>query len=248
MNEPSVHLIEPSEALLEQGVSGLRGEEPVLTGKSEDRILGFTVLPMLLIFAAMAGMVWALGPFADLPLVDAYGALGFGRRLGLLASILLLLGAAVFGILGLGRRIRMRRRRAMEVLARRSASVVDPLAPDAEYVELVSCHLASRPEALDVGFLRLDLERHVLLYEGGRERWAIRATDLTKVQVEEVETTIPNQVEGTARTMIWHRLRLVIENPALGQLERGLQVFDGSWSPKAGRKEQERMRERLLNL
>jgi len=78
-------------------------------------------------------------------------------------------------------------RRAHDIISRRPDRVVDPMNPDRVFVEVVPRKNWNQPkleDAADVGFFRIDRGERRVLFEGGSERWIIRAADIISCHFE----------------------------------------------------------------
>lgn len=186
-----------------------------------ERPLFRTTLPFLLAFAGLTGLAVVLGPAGDMPLLDAWQTLGPERRGAFVASGLLLPGGLVLGLLGLGWSSRMRRRATLELIRGRGDAIVTPDDSGATYTEIVG-PWAQDPVVFDAGLLRVDARRELLLFEGSRERWAIRRRDVTVCALSTVGRGSRSGSSGG-----WKRIGLMFSNRRSGQRRRAFRPLRG---------------------
>ena len=157
----------------------------VLTGGAKALATAAGLAPLILGLTAGGGI-----GTAGYALQDEYGdgGLAAGIVLGVAAVATALVYTAWYGDY-LPSRVYYARSRA--AVADRPDAVVGPDDPDAVYVQIVPRANWGRvmlETATEVGFLKVDARRRVILYEGDRERWVIPAESILSLAVEEFRT------------------------------------------------------------
>jgi hypothetical protein len=114
-------------------------------------------------------------------------------------------------------------RAACREFASRPDKLVEPSDPDALFVEVVLRENWPRNQfmlepAIDVGFLRIDVDRQVLLFEGDKERYIVPAASILSCEVEQMQTAT-YVVAGQPRTRTDPRYAAVLR----------ANRFDGPW-------------------
>lgn len=157
-------------------------EETILTGANNLKAQLLIAVPLLYIFVGL-GMLW-LG----LLLVEPYGELDVGSNIWPGCPLPIAILAIVMGVAASCHslyyavvrmttlRDRFYRRKAAEVVERRSRAIVEPGSEGASFVEVIPREHWGKlmlESATDFGFFRLDASRHVLLFEGDHRRIVI---------------------------------------------------------------------------
>jgi hypothetical protein len=151
------------------------------------------------------------------------------------------------------RRLQQRRERALyqsacDNIGSRPENLVSPDDPDAIFVEVVprTNWVKATPKyayASDVGFLSIDLERGLLLFEGDRERYLIPAGAILGCEIE------PANGFQRAGDSTWRYLAVVRANHPSGTWEAPLAIrYDARhvFNGKTHRERAEELRERVL--
>jgi hypothetical protein len=123
------------------------------------------------------------------------GAVGLCSVGGLLA--LFAVGCMLFDMTCGGNR--MLRNRFRAELSRRSGLLVDPMDPEAVFVEVVpklNWGKAMLDNASDIGLLVVDRRRRELRFEGDKERWRVPAASITNCTLE---AYVHGQGEGATK-------------------------------------------------
>ncbi|HEV3144196.1 MAG TPA: hypothetical protein VGZ47_09955 [Gemmataceae bacterium] len=151
-------------------------------GRTYALLVAINLLPLVLGLLIVIGLIIALAVY--------WSALG---RPGQLAFAFIIMSVIV-GTLAFAVRyadelpIRLQRRWCMAAIRRRAQPLVDPDDPEATYVEFVPRKNWGKimfNNADDIGFLKVDRHRQMLLFEGDRQRWSIPAASIESCEMEE---------------------------------------------------------------
>lgn len=179
---PAAGAAVPTPAAISARVDTLPEAGGALSGgaKAWATVAGFA--PLILGLGTAAGLAYAGFEWRD----EAGDAgLAVGCVLGAVTAVATLVYMAGYADY-LPSRVYYARSRA--AVAARPDAIVDPDDPDAAYVQMIpraNWGKVMLENAAEVGFLKVDHGRRVILYEGDRERWVIPAESILSLAVEE---------------------------------------------------------------
>jgi hypothetical protein len=164
----------------------------VMRGKRYMMLVALNLAPLVLGLLVILALSTVLVLYWSRLDIDERGAFGF-------AILVVLVGTLAFCVRYADELpIRLRRKWCLEAIRQRPEALFSPDDPDARYVEVVPRKNWGRvmfDNAADLGFLKVDVKRRLLLYEGDSQRWSIPAEAVVSCEMEEFIVGVPEPNE-----------------------------------------------------